>query len=174
MLSFLMFVSIPMTANAKVRLDTLKDDTFVNLSDTDKEDTIKAIAEKLAKDLPLSTPPNFYFYSCKEWAAIANYYQGIDYIYFNLGIFNDSEDADAAGETVGYHLVKSIAHEMRHDFQWEHQNDDSDYGRACKINYTSYVDYYNDLNGYNTQFLEQDANQYAIDYANRYFKIRSK
>ena len=46
-----------------------------------------------------------------------------------------------AGETVEYHLIKTIAHEVRHSYQWEHQNDNTDYGRACKASFSSYQNY---------------------------------
>ena len=143
---------------------------FTELSDTDKQAVIQALVADISADLGIVTVPKLYFYSAKDWAVAASYYQGLDYIYINMSTFEDSTDAQAANETVEYHLVRIIAHEVRHDFQWEHQFDDSDYGRACLYGYSNYCNPYDDLQGYYKQFLEMDANQYAIMYADKYFK----
>ena len=64
-----------------------------------------------------------------------------------------------------------MAHEIRHDYQYEHMNDDSDYGRAVKTNKQNYVSYYIDLEAYTNQFIEQDATDYADSYTEKYFNL---
>ena len=132
-------VLLPLTANAK---------DFSNLSDKTKEEYITSLTERISKDLALQTTPQLYFYNCEEWYVMASYYDGLDCIYVNLGALNSYEE-----------VVKTMAHEIRHDFQYEHMNDDSDYGRAVKANKQSYIAYYNDLDGYYNQFIEQDAHK---------------
>lgn len=90
---------------------------------------------------------------------IASYYDGLDYIYVNLGTLTSKEIT-----------VKAIAHEMRHDYQYEHMNDDTDYGRAVRANKQNYISFYDDLDGYYNQFTEADAIEYAQVYMERYFR----
>lgn len=169
-LSLCLFMSCPISVQAKSRLDVLKSGDFSALSEQDKEDTISALVGQISKDLGLQSTPNLYFYDCAEWGAAAEYYDCINYIYVNMSTFADHADADAFGESIGYHAVKIMAHEMRHDFQFEHMNDDTDFGRAVKANKQNYISYYTDLDAYYAQFTEQDAEQYAQDYVKRYFK----
>lgn len=130
---------------------------FSDLSEQARKDYITNLTEQISKDLGIQTTPKLYFYSCEEWPVIASYYDCIDYIYVNLGNINSYEDA-----------VNTMAHEIRHDYQYEHINDDSDYGRTVKTNKQNYVSYYNDLEAYNNQFIEQDAKDYADSYTKKY------
>lgn len=164
-----LFMACPISVQAKSRLDVLKSGDFSTMSEQDQEDTIASLVDKISKDLGLTSTPKLHFYNCPEWGEAAGYYDGLDYIYVNMSTFADHSDADAFGETIGYHVVKIIAHEMRHDFQYEHMNDDSDYGRAVKANKENYQNYYDNLDGYMNQFTEVDADSYAISYANKYF-----
>ena len=173
-LSLCLFMSCPISVQAKSRLDVLKSGDFSALSEQDKEDTITALVGQISKDLGLQSTPNLYFYDCAEWGAAAEYYDCINYIYVNMSTFADHANADAFGESIGYHVVKIMAHEMRHDFQFEHMNDDSDFGRAVKANKENYQSYYNNLDGYMNQFTEVDADAYAKDYADRYFRREKK
>ena len=143
---------------------------FTELSDTDKQAVIQSLVADISRDLGIQTTPKLYFYSAKDWYVAASYYQGLDYIFVNMSTFEDIADAQAANETVEYHLVRIIAHEVRHDFQWEHQFDDSDYGRACLYGFNNYQQYYNGIENYYQQFIEADANEYATMYADKYFK----
>lgn len=133
---------------------------FADLSEQAKKDYITSLTEQISKDLGIQTVPKLYFYNCSEWCVIASYYDYIDYIYVNLGNVNSYEDA-----------VRTMAHEIRHDYQYEHINDDSDYGRAIKANNQNYVSYYIDLEAYNNQFIEQDAKDYADSYTEKYFNL---
>lgn len=173
-LGLCLFMSCPISVQAKSCMDVLKSGDFSALSEQDKEDTITALVGQISKDLGLQSTPNLYFYDCAEWGAAAEYYDCINYIYVNMSTFADHADADAFGESIGYHVVKIIAHEMRHDFQFEHMNDDSDFGRAVKANKENYQSYYNNLDGYINQFTEVDADAYAKDYADRYFRRGKK
>lgn len=133
---------------------------FSDLSEKAKKDYITNLTEQISKDLGIQTVSKLYFYNCSEWCVIASYYDCIDYIYVNLGNIDSYEDA-----------VNTMAHEIRHDYQYEHMNDDSDYGRAVKANKQNYVSYYNDLEAYNNQFIEQDAKDYADSYIKKYFNL---
>ena len=168
LVSIAIFLNSNISAYAKPNV--LRQGGFVELSAEKKQDTIQALVSEISKDLGIVIVPKLHFYSCKEWYVAANYYQGLDYIFVNMSTFEDTADADAAGETVEYHLVRIIAHEVRHDFQWEHQFDDSDYGRACLYGFNNYQQYYNGIENYYQQFIEADANEYAIMYADKYFK----
>ena len=129
---------------------------FPELSQEAKEKYITNLTEQVSKDLGIQTTPKLYFYSCKEWPVIASYYDGLDYIYVNLGALTSKEET-----------VRAIAHEMRHDYQYEHMNDDTEYGRAVKANKKNYISYYNDIDGYYNQFVEKDAEEFATDYVNK-------
>ena len=161
----------PITAYAKPRLEVVKNGGWVELSDEDMQDTIKALVEQIAKDQGLPYTP---MVSCFDWAEldILAYNTLITKtICVNLSHFRNDYDASVAGESVEYHLVKTIAHEIRHSFQYEHQFDDSDYGRACANNYAYPVVY----NGYNraeyeAQFKEADAAAYGVEYADKFFR----
>lgn len=165
----------PITAYAKPRLDVVKNGGWVDLSDEDMQDTIKAIVEQVAKEEQLPYVPMI---SCFDWPEcnILAYNTLITKtICVNLSYFRNDIDASLVGESVEYHLVKTLAHEVRHSYQYEHQFDDSDYGRAVAYNYTYPVVY----NGYNlveyeAQFKEADASAYGIDFANRFFKKSRK
>lgn len=169
--SLILFAGSGNVASAKVRIDAVKNGTFTELSDEDMKDTITALVTEISSDLQIATVPRLYFYSAKEWPIAASYYPGIDYIYVNLSTFEDSTDADLSNETVEYHLLRIMAHEVRHDFQYEHRLDDSDYGRACLDGLTNYQSYFKtDEESYHEQFIELDATQYGIEYADKYFK----
>lgn len=124
------------------------------------EEYITKLTQEISKDLALQTTPKLYFYNAPEWSVMASYYDGLDYIYVNLGTLTNKEIT-----------VRAIAHEMRHDYQYEHMNDDTEYGKAVKANNQNYVSYYNDLEAYNNQFIEQDAKDYADSYTKKYFNL---
>lgn len=120
------------------------------------EEYITKLTQEISKDLALQTTPKLYFYNAPEWPVMASYYDGLDYIYVNIGAINSYEEA-----------VRAIAHEIRHDYQYEHMNDDTEYGKAVKANKQNYISHYNDLDGYYNQFIEKDAEEFAINYAHR-------
>ena len=170
MASMLIFSCQVEPVYAAPKMNVLKTGGFTSLSDEDMQDTIQALCDKICKDCGVQNKQTI---SCYDWEGSPvlayNTLYGCNIICVNLTGFRTTADADAAGETVEYHLVKTIAHEVRHSYQWEHQNDDSEYGRACKQGFISYEDYSGDKALYNAQFIESDAESYAVDYANRYF-----
>ena len=161
---------MPVNASAKANLSVLKNNNFVNLSDEDMQDTIQALTDKIAKDCGVKAKQTV---SCFDWPESPmlayNTLYGCNIICVNLSGFRTTTDAEAANETVEYHLVKTIAHEVRHSFQWEHRLDGTDYGNACFQGFADYNDYSGDRASYYAQFIEADAEAYAISYANRYF-----
>ena len=161
----------PITAYAKPRLDVVKHGGWVDLSDEDMQDTIKALVEQIAKEEQLPYTPMVSCFDWPECAMLAYNTLITKTICVNLSHFRNDIDANIAGESVEYHLVKTIAHEVRHSFQYEHQFDDSDYGRAVANN-NAYPVVYNGYNKaeYEAQFKEADANAYGVDFADRFFK----
>lgn len=135
---------------------TVKATEFPELSQEAKEKYIINLTDRISKELELQTTPKLHFYSCEEWPVIASYYDGLDYIYVNLGAITSYEEAK-----------RTMAHEMRHDYQYEHMNDDTDYGRAVKANKQNYISYYENIDGYYNQFVEKDAEAFATDYVNK-------
>lgn len=129
---------------------------FPELSQEAKEKYITNLTDRISKELKLQTTPKLYFYSSCEWPVIASYYDGLDYIYVNTGAITSYEEA-----------VKTMAHEIRHDYQYEHMNDDTEYGRAVKANTQNYISYYENIEGYHNQFVEKDAEEFATDYVNK-------
>lgn len=129
---------------------------FPKLSQEAKEKYITNLTNCISKELELQTTPKLHFYSCEEWPVIASYYDGLNYIYVNTGAITSYEEA-----------IKTMAHEIRHDYQYEHMNDDTEYGRAVKANKQNYISYYTDINGYYSQFVEKDAEEFATDYVNK-------
>ncbi len=167
-----LFSSASITSCAKSNLSVLKSGHgWHELSAEDQEDTIKALVAQVSKSLGLKSIPDV---SCYRWpggaAAAYNNMPWINQICVNMSTFDDDVDATLAGETVEYHIVKIIAHEVRHTYQAEHMNDDTDYGRAVLANQSNYISYSNDLGGYYAQFVEADADAYGVEYANKYVK----
>ena len=169
LVSLSLFLSINTTTYAKTRLDTLSKGGFVELSTEDMQDTIQALCDRISKDcgIPKQT------ISCYDWeespVLAYNTLYGCNIICVNLSGFRTTTDAEAANESVEYHLVKTIAHEVRHSYQWEHMKDDTEYGNQCFQGFADYQSYSGDRASYYAQFIEADAEQYAISYANKYF-----
>ena len=139
------------------------------LSDNELELKIEDIAQEAAKDLNLSTTPlvSCYYY---DWSVIAStsltpVYEGKSVIYVNLYIFRNNKYRD-----LDRLLVFSTAHEVRHVYQYEHKNDETDYGKLCKDGFTNYHRWSDDICLYYSQFIEQDANTYAREFADWYFR----
>ena len=175
LLAIVLFFSFSTPAYAKARMDIVRKGGFTTLSDEDMQDTIQSLCDAICKDCNVQAKQTI---SCYDWEGsnvlAYNTLYGCNIICVNLTGFRTTKDADAVGETVEYHLVKTIAHEVRHSYQWEHQNDDTDYGRACKLGFTTYQDYNGNRSLYYKQFIEADAEEYAIKYADKFFKIRRK
>ena len=163
-----LFLCLPLKVKAKVRMDVIRNGGFTELSTEDMQDTCQALADKIAKDCKVK-PQTISCYDWPESPILAyNTLWGCNIICVNLSGFRTTEDADLAGETVEYHLVKTLAHEVRHSYQWEHRLDDTEYGRSCLQGFNSYQNYDGDKASYYAQFTENDAEQWAIEYANKY------
>lgn len=160
------------TANAKPRLDVVKHGGFTELSDEDMRDTIQTLTDKIVKDSGVQRQKTTSCYYWAESPVIAYNLIYCDIICVNLTGFMDSTDADAAGETVEYHLVKTLAHEVRHSYQYEHRLDGTEYGNACFQGFADYESYDGNKDTYYAQFIEADAEQWAIEYANNYFGVK--
>lgn len=160
LLSIILAFACPLTAEAK---------------DIDIQAKLESIAKNVSNDLELPYTPKISTYDCNWYKSLASNtlipIGGQPTICVNLSGLTE-EEAEAKGMTLDYLIVHTIAHECRHSFQYEHQNDNSEYGRACKAGYEAYTQYYNDLDAYKAQFLEQDANEYAKSYADKFKLVR--
>ncbi len=170
----LLFLSLPITAQAKDYSSKLKSTDFTQLETQDMDDTVKALVQRIAKDCGVVHSLSATTY---DWDGSINlaYNTLCTYtICVNLTGFRTTAGADAFGESVEYYLVYTIAHEVRHSYQWEHQEDDTDFGRSCKQGFADYKSYDGDKESYYAQFIEADANEYAKSYADKYFGKKKK
>lgn len=169
-LCLMVFSFSSVTAYAKPRLDVVKHGGFTELSDEDMQDTIQALCNQIVKDCGVQRQKTI---SCYDWAespVLAYNTLYCDVICVNLSGFRTTEDANAANETVEYHLVKTIAHEVRHSYQYEHRLDGTEYGNSCFQGFADYQSYNGNRDSYYAQFIEADAVQWATEYADNYFK----
>lgn len=170
MAALILINACSLTTYAKVRTDVVKNGGFITLSDEDMKDTVQALTNQIVKDCGVTKEKKT---SCYDWEAspvLAYNLLICDIICVNMTGFRTTVDADAAGETVEYHLVKTLAHEVRHSYQYEHRLDGTEYGNACFQGFADYEAYNGDKESYYAQFIEADAEQYAVDYADKYFK----
>lgn len=164
-LFLLFFLLSNTTAQAKDYSKSLKTVEFSSLSDKDMEDTISSLVSKISRELALPYTPRVSCYE-DDWAVLAHNTRipigdvGPT-ICVNLRPFKTDPNTN---------IVFTIAHEVRHSYQYEHQNDDSDYGIACYNGLHNYKSWYEDIGAYYSQWLEQDANDYAQQYTDKYFK----
>lgn len=164
-LFILLFLAMPINTQAKDYSKSLKTVSFSTLSDSDMEDTINSLDSKISRELALPYTPRVSCYE-DDWAVLAHntLYPIGDYgptICVNLRPFKTDPNTN---------IVFTVAHEVRHSYQYEHQQDDSDYGKACYNGLHNYNSWYEDIGAYYSQWLEQDANDYANQYVERYFK----
>lgn len=168
LLSLILCLSFSVIVQAKER--NIKSCDFTQLSDEDMQDTINSLTTKIANDCGVE---HTLYTSCYDWeeSPILAYNTLITYtICVNLSGFRTTEDADAANETVEYHLVKTIAHEVRHSYQYERCLDGTEYGNSCFQGFADYQSYNGNRDSYYAQFIEADAVQWATEYADNYFK----
>ena len=173
LLSLILCLSFPITVQAKTY--DIQSVNFTTLSTQDMEDTIQSLATEIARDCGLPFDIHTSFFDWQEchalaWNTLIIYTGYGTIICVNLSGFRDTTEADYRGVTVEYLLVHTLAHEIRHSYQYYHQNDDSDYGRACKQGFIDYQSYTGDKDSYYLQFIEADAEEFASQYADAYFK----
>lgn len=173
LLSLILCLSFPITAQAKTY--DIQSVNFTTLSTQDMEDTIQSLATKIARDcgLPFDIHTScFDWQECHAlaWNTLIIYTGYGTTICVNLSGFRDTTEADYRGVTVEYLLVHTLAHEIRHSYQYYHQNDNTDYGKACKQGFIDYQSYTGDKDSYYLQFIEADAEEFASQYADAYFK----
>lgn len=169
----LLFFNLNITTYAAANLSVLKNGGYSQMSMQDKQDTIVAMINKIAKDTGIKLPVKVSCYEFPEGARIAYSYtlNGAHTICVNLSMFEDDEEAKAENATIEHCIVNALAHEVRHLYQFEHQNDDSDYGRQCADGWNNYKGYYSSgYEAYYNQFVEQDARTYGESYADKYVK----
>ena len=158
-------------AYAKPRLSVLQNSSgWINLSDQDKIDTITALVHRVCEDLNIQRIPDVSTFRWPE-SNIAAYNTMITYtICVNLSVYDTDYDASLVGETVEYHLVKAVAHEVRHTYQQEHMYDDTEYGRNVFASQTNYIEHDTNAAAYFKQFVEQDAESYGVAFADKFVK----
>lgn len=166
------FTTCSFNSQAEPRIDIIRNGGFMYLSTEDMEDTIDAIVQEMRVNAGIEHEMRTSCFYWEEYAVLAYNTLYTYKICVNLSGFDDSVDADLCGETVEYHLIKTLAHEVRHSYQWEHRNDDTDYGRWCKQGFEDYISYDGtNKESYYAQFIEQDANIFAKQYADLYFGL---
>ena len=170
-MSILTIFCCAITSYASPNISVLRNGKgWLDLSYQDKCDTVDAFIQKVAKEYGVPHVD----VSCYQWpggaAAAYNNMPWYNQICVNMSTFEDDLDATLAGETVEYHVVKILAHEVRHSYQAIHMNDDTEYGKACRAGQDSYISFEGDRVAYYAQFIEQDADTFGIEYANKYVK----
>lgn len=155
---------------ADVREDTLKNNTFISLSNQDKKDTITFVIEKVSKDLNIKNVPKVSFYKGGSTGVAAYNDLLKNTIFVNQDIFSDINMSTANGLTFESYLINILSHEVRHQYQKEHENDDTAFGKNCKNSYKNYIEYSTNPDAYYTQFVEADAYDYGRTYADNYIK----
>lgn len=169
----LMFNLNSPTVYAKANLNVLKNSNgWLQMSRQDQEDTIRELVNVVSKDLELKKIPEVSFFEWPEYNDLAYNTMWTNTICVNMSHFLNTEDSDYAGVTIEYHLTRAIAHEVRHSYQFQHEHDDTDYGRACYNNIeVSYASYENaGYEAYRANFVEQDAEAYGVAFADKYVK----
>ena len=166
----LVFLLSAIPTNAQAQPNVLRKGGFTELSDEDMQDTIQALCDQIVVDCGVGRHKTISCYDWEESPILAYNTLYCDVICVNLSGFRNTVDADAAGETVEYHLVKTIAHEVRHSYQYEHRLDGTVYGNSCFQGFIDYQSYNGNRDSYYAQFIEADAVQWATEYANLYFK----
>lgn len=171
---FLTVIGTSISTEAKVNIGAVQNGGYTSLSYQDKCDTVTALVNRVKKDLGIVSPTNLRFY---EWAGgreVAYAYQfpaGTYNVQINIAAINEL-NAGSEGLTVEQYLVKVIAHEVRHIYQDEHMNDDTDYGRACKSGNQNYISYDKNFSAYQQQFVERDADAFGLEYSSKFVKVK--
>ncbi len=165
-----LFVCFMVKPFADVREDALKNNTFISLSVQDKKDTISFIIEKVSNDLGIKNTPKVSFYKGGESGVAAYNDLAKNTVYVNQDVFSSINLSTLNGLTYENYLVNILAHEVRHQYQKEHESDGSVYGKKCKESYKNYIDYETDSTAYYKQFVEADAFDYGRQYADSYIK----
>ena len=157
---------------AQVNTDALKNGTFLNLSQQDKQDTINTVIQHAINDLGVTRPINVAFYNNANDVAQA-YNTSIakkdsDTIGVNMYYFSNTSYAYGMSKTVEYFLVETLAHEARHSYQVQHMNDGTEYAKNVTDSFNNYVNIMQSVDGYKANFVEADARDYGAKFANAY------
>lgn len=155
---------------AKANLGSLQNGTFTTLSEADKQDTTTALVGKVARDLGVVGNIRTHYFVWPNSKVAAYSYMNPNDIYINTAIMSNPVYATSEGLTIEQYVVRTIAHEVRHIYQSEHRNDDTEYGRKCSYAFNSYISYNQDVAQYEANFLEKDADAFGADYASKYIR----
>lgn len=177
-LCIVMFLNMSIPVYAKSNLSALRSDKFLSLSEQDKQDIITAITKKVIKDLNITREIKIEFYSASDWPEIASNTAlpdtKWDTIRYNMSCFDNDTEAVYRNQDMGHFVVSVVAHEVRHTYQIEHLNDDTDYGAALRYARGTYSGYLTGMGDYYTNFIEEDANAFGSDYADKYLGKSNK
>ena len=168
----LLFLNCVIPIQAKANLSALQNGTFSTLSEADKQQTTVALVNKISSELGIVHTPRTHFFVWPNSSFAAYTYFNPNDIYINTNLLSNPADANILGMTLEQYLVKVVAHEVRHVYQSEHRNDDTDFGRQCKYCIEHYITYDADAAGYESQFTERDADAYGDSYANKFVKSK--
>lgn len=165
---FIFYFSIGSVKAASLK--DLSDNTFYKMSIEEKKNVIIEIVNDVCLDLGIVNVPDVGFYNNPGQGVRAYNSFPKNTIFVNMAYFNDVSTAINNLVTIDYYLVNTIAHEVRHSYQNEHQNDGTEFGNACKQNYANYIEYGKDPEGNLWQFVEIDARDYGKKYADKKIK----
>lgn len=143
-------------------LDRFEPDNWERLSETEKYDAVTALVKEISKELGLKEEP-FVFLIDREDGYCGSYAFGVNTIVLNKNGFNDPRE-----------LVDTIAHELRHAYQYMRAEDPITLEDLLfRVNFENYISPEYNRKGecvnfydYYSQYIEADARAYAKAYTN--------
>lgn len=141
-------------------LERFEPDNWEELSYAEKYDTVIALVKEISKELGLKEEP-FVFLIDREDGYCGSYAYGVNTIVLNKNGFNDPRE-----------LVDTIAHELRHAYQYMRAEDPITLeDHLFRANFENYISPEYNRNGerinfkdYYSQYVEADARAYARNY----------
>ena len=135
--------------------------SFEQSTNDNKTDKILLLEQAISENLGIVTMPSI------------SYIYEVDEPFFGFTDFQNSKIIiNSAKASTAPAVVETLAHELRHWYQNEHINDQTEYGQQVRDNYNDYVNALTeDFNSYNSQFVETDARGYAYTVVRLYNEL---
>ena len=156
----------------------IKNGTFALATREQQEAACRQIVQQVATSLGIYTPEVTFF----EWPGNNSVawntalpetnksgQTGFSVINCNTSHLFSQEEANSWGLTLEQNIVRVLAHETRHTYQAVQANTDTEYGQKCLASFNGYASYTDGIEAYYENFIEQDANEYANSYIQKYF-----
>ena len=153
-------IDVDMSERMLDLLERFEPDNWAELSETEKYDAVTALVKEISKELGLKEEP-FVFFIDREDGYCGSYAFGVNTIVLNKNGFNDPRE-----------LVDTIAHELRHAYQYMRAEDPITLeDHLFRANFENYISPEYNRNGecinfkdYYSQYVEADARAYAKAY----------